>query len=181
MVGLTFASAPLYRLYCQVTGFAGTPNTINVTAPDSVSADVVDVRFDANVNSALPWRFKPVQHQVDVRLGEEVLAFFTAENLSDQPVTGTATFNVTPFKAAPYFNKIECFCFTEQTLEPGQVVEMPVVFYVDPALVEDPDAQEVRKITLSYTFFPAEADPHDDKPDEDADRVVRAKDGAENG
>jgi cytochrome c oxidase assembly protein subunit 11 len=181
MVGLTFASAPLYRLYCQVTGFSGTPRTVDVTAPDSVSDVVVDVRFDANVNSALPWHFKPVKHQVDVRLGEEVLAFFTAENLSDRPITGTATFNVTPFKAAPYFNKIECFCFTEQTLAPGQVVEMPVVFYVDPAIADDPDAQEVRKITLSYTFFPAEADPDDDNTDKDADRVVRAKDGAESG
>jgi cytochrome c oxidase assembly protein subunit 11 len=153
MTGLSFASAPLYRLFCQVTGFAGTPNTQNVGQPAAVSDKAVTVRFDANVNSALPWRFKPVQHQVDVRLGQEVLVYYTAKNTSDRPLTGTATFNVTPFKAAPYFTKLECFCFTEQTLQPGEEVQMPVLFYVDPALAESEEASDVHKITLSYTFF----------------------------
>ena len=159
MTGLAFASVPLYRLFCQVTGFAGTPRTgayVGTASAGAGAAGAVTVRFDANVNSQLPWRFEPVERQVMVRAGEEVLIHYRAENLADQPVTGTATFNVTPFKAAQYFNKIECFCFTEQTLKPGEDVSMPVVFYVDPQLFEDPNTAEVRKITLSYTFFPVE-------------------------
>jgi cytochrome c oxidase assembly protein subunit 11 len=113
----------------------------------------VTVNLDANVNSDLPWLFKPVQRKVVLRLGEESLAHYTAANLSDVPVTGTATFNVTPYKAAPYFSKIDCFCFTEQTLLPGQEVDMPVSFYVDPAILDDPGARDVRLITLSYTFY----------------------------
>ncbi len=154
MVGLSFASVPLYRLFCQVTGYGGTPNTEAVSAPTEVSDTVVTVNFDANVNSDLPWTFKPVQHNVRIRLGEEALAHYTAVNNSDAPVTGTATFNVTPYSAAQYFSKIECFCFTEQTLLPGQEVDMPVTFYVDPAILDDPNAKDVRLITLSYTFYP---------------------------
>ena len=156
MVGLSFASVPLYRLFCQVTGYGGTPNTENVAVPAAVSVHVVTIHFDANVNSALPWRFKPGQREVTVRLGEEALIHYTAVNLSDTPVTGTATFNVTPFKAAQYFSKIECFCFTEQRLSPGEEVAMPVSFYVDPALLDDVDARDVKTITLSYTFYPAD-------------------------
>jgi cytochrome c oxidase assembly protein subunit 11 len=156
MVGLAFASVPLYRLFCQVTGYGGTPNTENVAVPAGESDHIVTVRFDANVNSALPWRFKPGQREVRVRLGEETLIHYTAVNLSDAPITGTATFNVTPYKAAQYFSKIECFCFTEQTLAPGEEVAMPVTFYVDPALLDDVDARDVKMITLSYTFYRAD-------------------------
>ncbi|MDG4602217.1 MAG: cytochrome c oxidase assembly protein [Defluviicoccus sp.] len=160
MGGLAFASVPLYRLFCQVTGFAGTPKTgayVGTASAGAGAAGEVTVRFDANVNSQLPWQFQPAERQVVVRPGQEVLVHFRAHNLADHPITGTATFNVTPFKAAQYFNKIECFCFTEQTLKPGEDVSMPVVFYVDPQLFEDPNTAEVRNITLSYTFFPVEA------------------------
>lgn len=179
MVALTFASVPLYQLFCQVTGFGGTPRTVNVAAPSTVSAATVTVHFDANVNSALPWRFKPAQRRVDVRLGEEMLVFYRAENLSTQPVTGTATFNVTPFKAGAYFSKIECFCFTEQTLAPGESVEMPVVFFVDPALADDIDARDVHKITLSYTFHPVDAGSDDGGSGTEAKSVARANGAAD--
>lgn len=158
MVGLSFASVPLYRMFCQVTGFAGTPRTENVARASATSDAVVTVRFDANVNSELPWQFAPVERQRVVRLGEEVLIHYRAINVSDHPVTGTATFNVAPFKAAPYFAKLDCFCFTEQTLKPGEEVMMPVLFYVDPGLLANPDTQDVRTVTLSYTFFRASDD-----------------------
>lgn len=153
MVGLSFASVPLYRLFCQVTGYAGTPKTENVAASTGVVEQTVTVQFDANVNSDLPWRFKPADRGLEVRLGEERLTHYVAVNLSDQPVTGTATFNVAPDGAAQYFSKLECFCFTEQTLAPGQEVTMPVLFYVDAAMADDIDARDIRKITLSYTFY----------------------------
>lgn len=156
MVGLSFASVPLYRLFCQVTGYGGTPNTEAVSAPADMSETIVTVNFDANVNSGMPWDFKPVQHKIQVRLGEEILAHYTAKNISAKPVTGTATFSVTPYKAAPYFSKIDCFCFTEQMLLPGQEADMPVLFYVDPAILDDPSAKDVRLITLSYTFYRAD-------------------------
>ena len=153
MIGLSFASVPLYRMFCQVTGLAGTPRTEGVSRPASTSSRVVTVRFDANVNPAVPWQFQPAQQSVQLRLGEQTLAYYRAHNRSTATVTGTATFNVVPEKVARYFNKLECFCFTEQTLAPGQTVEMPVVFFLDPALDEDPDAREVKEVTLSYTFF----------------------------
>lgn len=157
MTGLAFASVPLYRLFCQVTGYGGTPRV----ALDGQAGDVdaagrsITVRFDANVNPALPWRFKPEQHRIQVPLGESALAVYRAENLSDTPITGTATFNVTPNKAAPYFVKVQCFCFDEQRLEAHGGADMPVSFYVDPAIAEDPDTKDVSTITLSYTFFRA--------------------------
>lgn len=156
MVGLAFASVPLYRLFCQVTGYGGTPNTENVAVPAGESDHIVTVRFDANVNSALPWRFKPAQRHVRVRLGEETLIHYIAENLSDKAITGTATFNVTPYKVAQYFSKTQCFCFTEQTLAPGEEVAMPVSFYVDRDMLDDVDARDVKVITLSYTFYPVD-------------------------
>lgn len=158
MVGLSFASVPLYRMFCQVTGYAGTPKTENVAASTTIAEQKVTVQFDANVNSDLPWQFKPADRAVEVRLGEETLTHYTAVNLSDQPVTGTATFNVAPDGAAQYFSKIECFCFTEQTLAPGQEVSMPVLFYVDAAMADDVDARDIRKITLSYTFYRTDRD-----------------------
>lgn len=160
MLGVSFWSPTLYRLFCEATGFAGTPKTENVQRSTQTVASEVTVRFDANVNSALGgWRFQPVQRQVRLRLGEEVLVHYTATNTSDEPLTGTATFNVVPEKAAPFFSKLECFCFTEQTLAPGQEVSMPVVFYVDPGLVEDPTTRDVSAITLSYTFYRVDNQP----------------------
>lgn len=158
MVGLAYASVPLYELFCQVTGYGGTPNTANVVMPTSVSDKTVKVRFDSNISPKLKWRFKPLQREVTVKLGEENLAFYEAENIGLVPLTGQAIFNVTPFKAAPYFSKIECFCFTEQTLEPGQVVSMPVQYFIDPEIYNDLNTREVSAITLSYTFYPADID-----------------------
>jgi cytochrome c oxidase assembly protein subunit 11 len=145
-------------MFCQATGYGGTPRTEGVARPAAVADGEVTVSFDANVNSALPWRFRPEKRQVRLRLGEETLVHFIAANLSGQPVTGTATFNVVPEKVAPYFSKLQCFCFTEQTLAPGQEVSMPVVFFVDPALAQDVTARDATNITLSYTFFRAQGD-----------------------
>ena len=154
MVGLAFASGPLYRLFCQVTGYAGTTQVANVSQPGPDILDrFVSVRFDANVNHRLPWRFEPVQKMIRVKIGEQALAFYEATNTSDKPIVGTATFNVTPYKAATHFSKIECFCFTEQILLPGQTVRMPVTFFIDPEIVKDKNAESLNTITLSYTFF----------------------------
>ena len=158
MAGLAYASVPLYRWFCQVTGYGGTTQ-IATAAPVERHARSVTVRFNADVNSELPWRFQPVERSVKVRLGEERLAFYRAKNLGDRPATGTATFNVTPAKAGPYFAKLDCFCFTEQTLEAGRSVDMPVSFYVDPELAADRNLDDVTTITLSYTFFAAPGQP----------------------
>lgn len=158
MVGLGFASVPLYRMFCQVTGFGGTTQRVDVAeaATVAVADQRVIIRFDANHRSDLPWTFRP-EHPTDtVSVGARDMAIFVAKNLSDKPVTGTATFNVTPEQAGKYFSKIQCFCFTEQTLEPGQQVRMPVLYYVDPAILNDPDARDIEEITLSYTFYPVD-------------------------
>lgn len=157
MVGLSFASVPLYRMFCQTTGYDGTPRTENVAHSNRVTDRKITIRFDANVNPSLPWQFRPVQRQVTVKLGEETLIHYEARNLADKPLTGTATFSVVPEKAAQYFSKIQCFCFTEQTLAPGQDVQMPVLFYIDPAIDDDPETRDVTQFTLSYTFFPDES------------------------
>lgn len=155
MVGMAYASVPLYRMFCQFTGFAGT--TQRATKPSTEILDrIVTVRFDANVGPGLNWDFTPVQHTVKVRIGENALAFYKVTNRSDKPVVGTATFNVTPDQAGGFFNKIECFCFTEQRLDPGESAELPVSFFIDPAIVNDPDGATIQYITLSYTFFPVE-------------------------
>ena len=165
MIGLSYAAVPLYRIFCQVTGFGGTTQVAD--APSGVITDrVMTVRFDANING-IPWRFQPVQQAVETRVGESMLVYYRAQNSSGQPVTGTATFNVTPMKAGQYFNKIECFCFTEQRLEPGQAIDMPVTFFIDPAIEQDRSLNDVKTITLSYTFFPVE-----DPEDEDTPRPV---------
>ncbi len=156
MVGAAYASVPLYRLFCQVTGFDGTPRVATRPAATVLDKTVV-VRFDANVTPGLPWRFEPVQHTMEVKIGETNLAFFRATNTSDQPVRGTAIYNIFPEIAAVYFNKLQCFCFTEQLLEPGQSTEFPVSFFIDPAIVNDRDARAVTHITLSYTFNPMAA------------------------
>lgn len=155
MLGLAYASVPLYRLFCQVTGYGGTPQVVENEAEHILKGSKIKVRFNGDVNSSLDWKFKPIQKQVEVALGEHTLIAYRAQNLGDQPVIGTATFNVTPLKVAPYFSKIECFCFTEQKLAPGETVDMPVSFYVDPELLNDSNAQEVKTITLSYTFYKA--------------------------
>ena len=155
MVGLAFASVPLYRIFCEVTGYGGAPKVGVTAASGGISERLVTVRFDANVNSKLPWKFVPERRQITVRAGEETLVYYTATNLSSVPLTGTATFNVTPYKAALYFGKVDCFCFTEQTLKPGEEVSMAVSFFVDPEIFEDPNTRDVTTISLSYTFFRA--------------------------
>ena len=157
MVGLSFASVPLYDLFCRVTGYGGTTQQAAEASEIVLDRDVT-VRFDASVNSELVWDFKPVQVKTDMKVGQTAIAFYRARNTGDEPVKGTATFNVTPLKAGQYFVKVDCFCFTEQLLNPGQEVDMPVQFYVDPAIADDPNLDDVKTITLSYTFFRMEED-----------------------
>lgn len=156
MTGLGFASVPLYRVFCQVTGLNGTTQ-VAAAAPGAVRGKIVTVAFDSNIAKAMPWTFAPEQRSERAALGARKMAFFTAKNLSDKPITGTATFNVTPAQAGRYFAKIQCFCFNEQTLQPGEEVRMPVVYFVDPALGTDPDTRNVEEITLSYTFYPVDS------------------------
>jgi cytochrome c oxidase assembly protein subunit 11 len=157
MVALGFASVPLYRVFCQVTGFGGTTQRVEASAVSAVTTGrLVTMRFDSNVSRELPWRFVPENNTERIAIGAREIAFYRAENLSSRPITGTATFNVTPLEAGQYFNKIQCFCFTEQTLQPGESVRMPVTYFVDPAILEDPDIGDVDQITLSYTFYPVD-------------------------
>lgn len=159
MVGLAYAAVPLYRLFCQVTGFAGT--TQRAERPSSTVIDRrITVQFDANVGAGLSWDFLPVQATQSVRIGENGLAFYKVTNRSDKPIVGTATFNVTPDQAGGFFNKVECFCFTEQRLDPGETAELPVSYFIDPAIERDVDGAQIKDITLSYTFYPV------DKPKE---------------
>ena len=154
MVGLTFAAVPLYRIFCARTGFDGTPIRADVAGERAKPIDrVVTVSFSGDVNNSMPWAFYPKQNKIEAKVGETYLAFFEAKNLSDKPITGTATFNVSPEPWGPYFVKIQCFCFTEQTLQPGQSVEMPVTFYLDPELAKDKLLSRMSDVTLSYTFF----------------------------
>lgn len=154
MVGLSFASVPLYDLFCRVTGFGGTTQVAEGYAGQVLDRKMT-IRFNADVNRDLAWGFRPEATSMDVRIGEAALTNYHAHNSSDQALVGTATYNVTPEKAGIYFNKIQCFCFTEQMLEPGQSVDMPVYFFVDPAIADDPAMDDVTTITLSYTFFKA--------------------------
>jgi cytochrome c oxidase assembly protein subunit 11 len=155
MVGLSFAAIPLYEAFCKITGFGGTPLRAESNEV-RVLDETITVRFDANVDPKLPWTFKPVQKEMTLPIGESGLAFYTATNTSDKPVAGTSTFNVTPLKIGGYFVKIDCFCFTEQVLQPGESVDMPVSFYIDPEIRDDRETEEVQGITLSYTFFETE-------------------------
>lgn len=154
MAGLGFASPPLYRMFCAVTGFDGTTQRVSGAGVSIVAGKQIEVRFDANHVPTIPWSFAPEKPEQVVTLGEKNMAFFTATNHARYPVTGRATFNVTPNQAGGYFAKIQCFCFTEQTLQPGETVRMPVIFYVDPAVAKDPDTKDIAAITLSYTFYP---------------------------
>lgn len=158
MVMLAYASAPLYRLFCQVTGFGGTTQRADAKPfTGKASTREVTVRFDANTDPKLPWAFKPLEHQVTVNIGQNRLVAFEAQNLSKQATKGTATFNVTPNSVGKYFNKIQCFCFEEQHLAAGQKVNMPVSFYLDPEYLNDPETRDITNITLSYTFFSYES------------------------
>ena len=152
MVGLSFAAVPLYRIFCQKTGWAGTPQRA-ASAPMTIAAETVTVRFDANVTPSLPWSFEAIQPELTLHIGENKLGFFRAANLSKETVTGSAVFNVSPDIMGQYFTKVQCFCFTEQTLKPGEAVEMPVSFFIDPAILKDRDARSVRDMALSYTFY----------------------------
>ena len=152
MGSLGFLSVPLYDLFCRVTGFGGVTQESD-TASDTILDQTIKVRFDATLDSGMPWTFKPVQREMELRIGETGLAFYEAHNPTDRPVAGTASYNVFPYEAGGYFTKIECFRFTEQVLQPGETVQMPVTFYVDPEIVEDRDAKHVQTITLGYTFY----------------------------
>ena len=156
MVGLAFASVPLYQLFCQVTGYGGTTQRAKI-APQTFDIAIapVSVRFNAVTNAKLNWSFVPVTRPVDLVPGEQVTAMYRATNLGDVPSTGTATFNVTPQKAGPYFMKLECFCFTNQTLQPGESMDMPVTFFLDPEMASDVNIVDVDEVVLSYTFFEA--------------------------
>jgi len=157
MLGLAYAAVPLYEAFCKATGFAGTP-LVAQEGERPVIKRTVMVRFDTNVDPGLAWRFEPEQREVKVHLGEEKLVFFRATNLSQRPIVGTASFNVTPERTGRWFNKIQCFCFTEQLLQPGQSVDMPVLFFVDAAMDRDRRYDDVRTITLSYTFYEAKTE-----------------------
>ena len=154
MLGLAFASVPLDRVFCKVTGFGGTTMRAD-SAPGAVAGDI-GVRFDANIIATLPWKFVPEQETVRIHPGARTTIYYDATNYTARSTTGQAIFNVSPEQAGKYFSKIECFCFTEQTLKPGQSVRMPVVFFVDPKLREDPATRDIDEITLSYTFYPVE-------------------------
>lgn len=163
MLGLGFAAVPLYDMFCRVTGFGGT--TQRATAAEanlaermalSAGAPTISIRFDASLARDMPWEFRPKQVTDTVQIGQRDMAVFVAKNLSSEAVTGTASFNVEPEQAGIYFNKIQCFCFTEQTLQPGQEVDMPVLYFIDPAALDDPNMKDVEQITLSYTFHRTE-------------------------
>ncbi|WP_374596345.1 cytochrome c oxidase assembly protein [Sphingosinicella sp.] len=175
MLGLAYASVPLYRLFCQVTGFGGTTMRVDENAVPNAVDKVIKVRFDANIAPGLAWTFKPVQTQATVRIGERKMAFYQATNLTDKPITGMATYNVSPDTAGGYFMKIHCFCFDQQTLQPGETVDMPVSYYIDPAILEDASARRIDEITLSYTFFPQEEETNKTA----ANTAVKAADGTQ--
>ena len=156
MIGAAYASVPLYKLFCQMTGFDGTVRKADL-APTTVLDRKVKIRFDANIRN-LPWDFSTEQVSQDIRIGDTGLAFFKVTNRSDQAMTGRAIYNVVPEQAGPYFQKLECFCFSNQTIQPGQTIEFPVVYFVDPQYVDDPETKGKGEITLSYTFFPAVED-----------------------
>lgn len=154
MFMLAYASVPLYRLFCEFTGYGGTTKQATI-APQNISQRKINIEFNADIDPALNWEFSAGERSHKVKIGEQALTYFVAHNRENRAVTGRATYNVIPFKAGAYFNKIECFCFTEQTLAARQKVDMPVSFFIDPAILSDPDMDDVKTITLSYTFFPA--------------------------
>lgn len=156
MTILAFASVPLYDLFCRVTGFGGTTQ-VSENLPDTIIDRTITVQFNADTNRNLPWIFKPAMREIPVKLGQRGVTSYTAENLTNKPSTGMAVYNVTPLKAGQYFHKIQCFCFYDQTLQANEKVDMPVLFYIDPAMHEDPNMDDVTNITLSYSFFKSES------------------------
>lgn len=153
MVGAAFAAVPLYDMFCRVTGFGGTTQRAEAGSGEILDRTIV-VRFDSNVSGDLPWEFRPKETRMELKIGETAEMVYLAENTGDTATSGTSTYNVSPPQAGYFFNKIQCFCFTEQRIEPGETVEMPVQFFVDPAIVDDKDARGIHEITLSYTFYP---------------------------
>ncbi|WP_066516925.1 cytochrome c oxidase assembly protein [Sphingobium cloacae] len=159
MLALGFASVPLYRIFCEQTGFGGTTRRASADVQvKEATGHILSIRFDSNVQPGMPWKFHPEHPTQSVTVGARNMAIFVAKNMSDKPVTGTASFNVTPTQAGAFFAKIECFCFTQQTLKPGEEVRMPVLYYIDPKILSDPDNKDTQEITLSYTFYPVEQD-----------------------
>jgi len=175
MVGVSYAAVPLYKIFCQVTGFGGTTQRAENIEGIKILDREITVIFDANMTSGLDWRFKPVQRRVKVKLGELKKISYMAENLSDQPLTGTATFNVTPQALGAYFNKIECFCFTDTKIEPHGKLDMPVVFFIDPDMDQEAILKSIESITLSYTFFPTQSD-----APEQVSSAIQIVDGVDN-
>jgi cytochrome c oxidase assembly protein subunit 11 len=157
MLGLSYAAVPFYKAFCQATGFGGTTQRADA-APAKSTDQFISIRFDANTSGALTWDFHPRQSEMKIKIGEQAMAYFDAKNIGANTLTGSAVFNVTPPAAGAYFNKIQCFCFTKQTLKAGEAKEFPVMYFVDPAILDDADAKGIHEITLSYTFYPAEAD-----------------------
>ena len=157
MIGMAYAAVPLYKLFCQVTGYGGTTQRVEQYS-DTILDRTITVRFDANIAGGLPWSFAPVEREVTLRIGETAQISYTAQNLFNAPTAGRASFNVTPLLAGAWFNKVECFCFTDTELQPGESMDMPVVFYVDPDIVNQPEFKRMKTITLSYTFFPIDGD-----------------------
>jgi len=166
MIGLSYAAVPAYRLFCQVTGFGGTTQVAEEMPVDQILDRTVRIRFTASTNRDMPWDFAPEANEVSLKIGEPGFITYSATNPTSLPITGTATFNVSPLKAGAYFNKVQCFCFQEQTLTPGQEMAMPVYFFVDPAIADDPNLDDVDVITLSYTFFRSQS--------EDLDRAIES-------
>lgn len=153
MFFLTFAAVPLYKLFCQVTGYGGTPKIVNVKDQINISKKKIKIEFNSDVNKKLNWSFKPEQRSIESKIGDSILAFYKAKNNGNKSITGIATYNILPFEAAQYFNKVDCFCFENQTLEPGEEVLLPVNFYIDPKILDDPSVKHLNSIVLSYTFF----------------------------
>ncbi len=151
MCAMSFAAVPLYNWFCKVTGYGG-ETQVAAKASDTILDQTIKIRFDASLERGMPWKFRPVENQTEIRIGETGLAFYEAHNPTDRVIAGTASYNVAPYSAGAYFTKIACFCFTEQVLQPGETVMMPVTYYVDPEIIDDPEAKHVTQITLSYTF-----------------------------
>tara|TARA_B100000949_G_scaffold230596_1_gene241337 strand:- start:655 stop:1212 length:558 start_codon:yes stop_codon:yes gene_type:complete len=153
MFFLTFAAVPLYKLFCQVTGYGGTPKIVNFKDQIDISEKKIKIEFNSDVNKKLNWSFKPEQRSMESKIGDSILAFYKAKNNGNKSITGIATYNILPFEAAQYFNKVDCFCFENQTLEPGEEVLLPINFYIDPKILDDPSVKHLNSIILSYTFF----------------------------
>ena len=156
MFFLTFAAVPLYKLFCQVTGYGGTPKIVNLKDQIDISEKKIKIEFNSDVNKKLNWSFKPEQRSMESKIGDSILAFYKAKNNGNKSITGIATYNILPFEAAQYFNKVDCFCFENQTLEPGEEVLLPINFFIDPKILDDPSVKHLSSIVLSYTFFQSE-------------------------